>query len=70
LIRALTRVRLAEIESLCVPAPDGSRPMLDQHLQALLEELPALSDALSRDYLSHAQPMQALGHEAPMRDDR
>lgn len=70
LIRALTRVRLAEIEALCVPAPDGSRPMLDQHLQALLEELPALSDALSRDYLSHAQPMQALGHDAPMRDDR
>jgi uncharacterized circularly permuted ATP-grasp superfamily protein/uncharacterized alpha-E superfamily protein len=70
LIRALTRVRLAEIEKLCVTAVDGTRPGLEKHLQALLEELPALSDTLSRGYLSHSVPMQALGVEATVNEDR
>lgn len=60
-MRALTNVRLADIESLCEPADNGHRPGLDAHLQELLAVLPELSDAITQSYLAHAIPQQSLG---------
>ncbi|MDD9935832.1 MAG: circularly permuted type 2 ATP-grasp protein [Myxococcales bacterium] len=61
LLRALTSVRLADIEALSEPDKDGSRPRLDAHLQELMEALPDVSDVLTQGYLAHAIPQHSLG---------
>ncbi len=53
-LRALTRVRLADIVRLEETRDDDDRRVaLEAELQALLDALPAMSDALTRHYLSH-----------------
>jgi uncharacterized alpha-E superfamily protein len=49
----LTRLRLADVADLA-RVEDGKRLRLDEHLARCADELPALSDALTRQYLSHA----------------
>ncbi|MGD8859520.1 MAG: circularly permuted type 2 ATP-grasp protein [Myxococcales bacterium] len=60
-LRVLTAVRLADIDSLCEPVADGSRPQLDAHLEDIMKALPELSDLLTQSYLAHAIPQQSLG---------
>jgi len=57
---ALTRLRLADIEQLCTSNGDGERAELKGLVDHLSAELPALSDALTSRYLSHAQTQHRL----------
>jgi uncharacterized alpha-E superfamily protein len=57
----LTRVRLADVTRLATIGPSGRRDDLDMLLQALGDDLPALADALTSRYLSHAQRPRRLG---------
>ena len=51
---SISRLRLADVEAICVPDADGRRPGLDVLLGELEREMPALSEALSGSYLTHA----------------
>jgi uncharacterized circularly permuted ATP-grasp superfamily protein/uncharacterized alpha-E superfamily protein len=57
-LTALTRLRVAEVGLLARadPSPPGWRSDLDCLLAELEAAIPALSDALTRDYFSHLQP--------------
>jgi len=57
----LTRVRLLDVEDLCEPGRQGTRVRLDEALQGFATDLAALSDTITRSYLSHAQPSHQLG---------
>jgi uncharacterized circularly permuted ATP-grasp superfamily protein/uncharacterized alpha-E superfamily protein len=58
----LTRVRLADVGRLCETDAAGRRPQLDALLADLGEDIRALSDAITRQYLSHTQaPRQLSG---------
>ncbi len=57
---ALTAVRLADLERLASLGPDGSRVHLEELLAKLAEELPAVSEALTRRYLIHAVASRQL----------
>src|SRR5207244_2310284 len=59
-LSALTDLRLADINMLAVPDAQGNRPQLEELLSILVNSLPALSDAISRHYLSHLQPSRHL----------
>ncbi|HXX49651.1 MAG TPA: circularly permuted type 2 ATP-grasp protein, partial [Myxococcota bacterium] len=52
-LAALSRVRLADVAGLC-RVEDAKRLRLAELLARTLADLPALSDALTRSYLSHA----------------
>jgi len=52
-LAALARVRLADVSELC-RVEAGKRLRLAELLARTLADLPALSDALTRSYLSHA----------------
>jgi uncharacterized alpha-E superfamily protein len=54
-------LQLADVESLGATAPDGSRAALAARLERWGKALPALSDALSASYLSHATQSRQLG---------
>jgi uncharacterized circularly permuted ATP-grasp superfamily protein/uncharacterized alpha-E superfamily protein len=58
---ALTRVRVADVAELCQPE-DGKRLRLAELLTRTLGDLPALSDALTRSYLSHAGETRRVEH--------
>ena len=51
---AVARLRRLDLRSLCAPDAQGRRPALSAMLEELTRELPALSDALTGQYLSHA----------------
>jgi uncharacterized circularly permuted ATP-grasp superfamily protein/uncharacterized alpha-E superfamily protein len=53
-LASLSRLRLADVESICVPDARGRRIGLEALLAELGREFPALSDALNGSYLSHA----------------
>jgi uncharacterized circularly permuted ATP-grasp superfamily protein/uncharacterized alpha-E superfamily protein len=53
-LASLSRLRLADVESICAAEADGRRPGLEALLVDLRRELPALSEALSGSYLNHA----------------
>lgn len=55
MLAALTRVRVADIAQLASSDADGRRTALDALLFRLETDLPVLSDALTRHYLSHLQ---------------
>ena len=57
----LTRVRLLDVEDLCEPGRQGTRARLEEALQSFAADLAALSDTITRSYLSHAQPSHQLG---------
>lgn len=44
----------ADVQTLCQPGPDGTRAYLDELLAALETALPALSDAITNTWFSHA----------------
>lgn len=56
---ALNAVRLAEVDKLAA-VTDGSRVALAELLESLLVSLPALSDAITEQYLSHLQTSRHL----------
>ena len=64
-LSALTAVRLAQIEDLVRYESDGRRPNLEALLAQLTAALPALSDALTQGYLSHAAPTRQLSTKSP-----
>jgi uncharacterized alpha-E superfamily protein len=49
----------ADVHALCEPGPGGSRERLDELLAGLQAALPALSNAITHAYFSHAQPERA-----------
>jgi uncharacterized alpha-E superfamily protein len=51
---ALGRLRAADVEAICEPDGRGGRPELGTLLRDLSRELPAVSDALTGQYLNHA----------------
>ena len=55
---ALSSVRLMEIDSLCEARRDGVREKLDTLLAQLDSDLPALSESVTRNYLSHETSRQ------------
>lgn len=70
-VQMQTAINLSDIVKLATPRQDGSREELGQLLRSLAEWLPALSDVLSRHYLSHARSTRQLenirnsAHELP-----
>jgi uncharacterized circularly permuted ATP-grasp superfamily protein/uncharacterized alpha-E superfamily protein len=52
---AASRLFSADVQSLCEPGPSGTRERLDELLAALEDALPALSNAITHAYFSHAQ---------------
>ncbi len=56
ILGSLTRLRVAEIGRLARSDPSGYRPELEDLLARLDFEIPALSEALTRNYFSHLQP--------------
>ncbi len=51
----LTDIRLAQVVVLCQPDTDGRRMHLEAVFDAIDKALPDLSEAISRDYFSHAE---------------
>jgi uncharacterized circularly permuted ATP-grasp superfamily protein/uncharacterized alpha-E superfamily protein len=60
MMAALVHLRLADIDVLARASDTGVRQELDVLLARLEAELPALSDTITRDYLSHAQASRQL----------
>jgi uncharacterized alpha-E superfamily protein len=60
MLSALTRVRLADVDPLTRVETHGHRPQLQALLSQLGGELPALSDLITRTYLSHLQTARHL----------
>jgi len=56
-------LELCDVHKLCEVAEGGARPGLDALLRNLHSGLPALSDALSASYLSHATISRHLSQE-------
>ena len=61
MLSSLTELRLADAERLALPDEFGQRPLLQELLDRLSANLPALSDALTQAYLSHLQTSRHLG---------
>lgn len=61
MLSSLTELRLAEADQLAEPDESGQRPRLQELLDRLSKNLPALSDALTQTYLSHLQTSRHLG---------
>jgi uncharacterized circularly permuted ATP-grasp superfamily protein/uncharacterized alpha-E superfamily protein len=57
----LTRVRLLDVHDLCASGPQGQRNRLEEMLRSFVADLAALSDGITRSYLSHAAPSHRLG---------
>ena len=63
-LTALTSLRLAEVDVLCEASTDGHRAHLETLLTRLRTDLPALSDAMTHHYLSHAETSRHLATSA------
>ena len=63
-LMALTSLRLAEIDVLCEISEAGRRSHLETLLTRLHTDLPALSDAMTHHYLSHAESSRHLAASA------
>jgi uncharacterized circularly permuted ATP-grasp superfamily protein/uncharacterized alpha-E superfamily protein len=59
-LSVLARLRLVDLEKLCDSREDGTRPRLEELLADLAREIPVLSDALTRNYLAHAETARQL----------
>ena len=57
----LTRIRLLDVDDLCAPGANASRARLDTALRGFASDLAALSDTVTRSYLSHTVPSRQLG---------
>jgi uncharacterized circularly permuted ATP-grasp superfamily protein/uncharacterized alpha-E superfamily protein len=60
MLSALTALRLAEVEQLAEADAHGCRTHLEELLKRLAADLPALSDSITRSYLSHLQASRHL----------
>ena len=61
---AVAAVELVDLDELC-EVRDGRRPALAALLDRVQENLGGLSDALTRDYLTHAAPVRHLARPSP-----
>ena len=61
----MARLREVDVAAVCAVDAHGRRPALISLLEALARELPALSDALSGQYLSHALVSRQLSEGSP-----
>ncbi len=59
-LAALTALRLCDIDRLAQASPQGVRPHLEELLNRLEADLPALSDTITRRFLSHLLPSRQL----------
>jgi hypothetical protein len=56
MLRALTGIRLAEIDRLIQPNAEGDqREALDKELETVCDDLAAVSDALTAQYFRHEE---------------
>jgi uncharacterized alpha-E superfamily protein len=55
MLAALTALRLADVSQLALAEANGPRPRLKELLDRLAGDLPALSDSITHNYLSHLQ---------------
>jgi uncharacterized alpha-E superfamily protein len=60
MLSSLTELRLAEADQLAFSDETGNRPRLQELLDRVNANLPALSDALTQTYLSHLQTSRHL----------
>ncbi len=60
ILEALTSLRLSEAQKLAQPTEGNFRKELDQLLTGLNHLLPALSDAITNNFFSHAEPPRQL----------
>jgi uncharacterized alpha-E superfamily protein len=63
MLEMTTRLRLADMAELCELDDAHQRPALKELIDQFLGWLPNLSDALSRTYFSHTEPVRQLGDE-------
>ncbi|MCX7421006.1 MAG: circularly permuted type 2 ATP-grasp protein [Planctomycetia bacterium] len=67
MLSSLTELRLAEADQLADADETGNRPQLQELLERLNANLPALSDALTQTYLSHLQTSRHLSQGLSIR---
>jgi uncharacterized circularly permuted ATP-grasp superfamily protein/uncharacterized alpha-E superfamily protein len=60
---AIAAIQLVDLDALCAIDGDGRRPQLVALLDRLQKDLGGLSDALTRDYLTHAAPVRHLASQ-------
>ncbi len=63
-LTCLSRIRLADLGALCTAGLERTRLHLDGLLTGVSDDLVALSDAITRSYLSHAEASRQLGGQA------
>ncbi len=63
ILSSLTEIRVADIDRLAFVGTGGQRPELERLLAAMEADLPLLSDALTRSFLSHLQPSRQLAYQ-------
>ena len=56
-----TSLRLVDVNDLATPDASGRRAFLIRYLERLVAELPAVSDLITRHYLTHLLPARHLG---------
>jgi len=61
MLSSLTALRLADVRPMAEADAKGGRPELENLLDLLASDLPALSDAMTQTYLSHLQTSRHLG---------
>jgi len=61
MLSSLTTLRLADVEQLAQTDAHGRRAVLEELLSQLTRALPALSEAITQNYLSHLQTSRHLG---------
>jgi uncharacterized circularly permuted ATP-grasp superfamily protein/uncharacterized alpha-E superfamily protein len=59
-LSALHAVQLAELQTLCAVNDEGQRAALADLLARLLDDVPALAETITHQYLSHAVPARHL----------
>ena len=70
MLASLTALRLADCNQLALTDPNGDRPHLIELLARLAADLPALSEAITQNYLSHLQASRHLSSGLPAASDR
>jgi uncharacterized circularly permuted ATP-grasp superfamily protein/uncharacterized alpha-E superfamily protein len=60
IVSLLTTVQLTDIQELAQVDEQGRRPLLEEYLTNLYQDVPLLADAISHHYLSHLQTSRQL----------
>ena len=61
----LSKLRLIDIDALCEANSEGKREHLDNLLEQVKRDMAALSDVITRNYLSHSEPSRQLAYFKP-----